>query len=258
MYIYGNPPNFYKLAKALQTPIVASKNEGGEDPPKMSALKRFGRGWAGLAAPGLAATPFGMGASRGFVDNSIKNETSENLLNRTNNMAKQMGVRENIDIIENPSPAFAPSKAHMAGGRQNPAVRAPKGISEGVLAHELGHARNYQNMSKLQKDLTLGARGLGGVASQVSGAWAAGQDNPSYTPGLVAAGANLPTLIDEGMATGRAFKHLRNTTGSWGKALSKGKHLIPAFGSYAAMAGAPLGITALRKAYNDNYSSNPS
>jgi uncharacterized protein YcfJ len=195
---------------------------------------------AGAVAPGLAATAFGATALPFANDLSKSTSQTQNLASK---VRAGMGAPKDTTFVD--------MGHHPANNAYNPITKQvmhSTGSREAILAHELGHAKNYAG--KLRNPL-IGGRlasrlvGGGGTAA-LTGAIAGGQEDPSWTPGMVNLGLNAPVLADEAMATGRALKYMTKQHGVL-KGLGRSAALAPAFGSYAAIAGTPLAITAYRK-----------
>ena len=138
---------------------------------------------------------------------------------------------------------------HPSGAPGEFAVMAPHNPSEAAMAHEFGHVRNHSKWGKNFTNIGGLSRQVAMMGAPIAGAVAAGQDEPSWTPGLVQAGLASPMLFDEAAASARAAKYLTKHHGLR-KGLGHAAKLAPAFGTYAAMGLTPLAITAGRKLYN--------
>jgi len=136
--------------------------------------------------------------------------------------------------------SFFPVKA-------KPSVSFPDSATEAEIAHELGHTKNYETLGPRAGLAVNATRALGGLTRGPALAYSAMAEDPSYIPGLLHAGLNAPTLVDEAMASGRGLKALIGKHGLGG-GLRQGMPLLPAFGTYALQAGAPLAVTGIRKA----------
>ena len=105
---------------------------------------------------------------------------------------------------------------------------------EAYAAHEFGHVKNYKALGRAA-NIALKARGYGPIAGGAAavGAAAFDPDSKKGKSGPIAMAAGwAPTLIDEGAATYHATKQI---------GLKALKTLGPAFGTYAAVAGASVG-----------------
>lgn len=228
---------------------------------------------------GMVAAPIGtVGASTGMAMGAIRQTyTPKNMAGTTqessdhasgiHRMAKDMGIPDNVElsnpVVRDLRSASSPGgSAHAMPGVFNggrPKIQVPLGAHESIAAHELGHVKNHQMVGRVAKRLgsskfipaaagiTSGLSGIVGMKSGIAtSAIAAGQKDPSYTAGGVNAAIWAPRIADEAMATGHAVRHLTKKHGLM-KGLAKSAPLAPAFGSYAAFAGAPLAISAYRK-----------
>lgn len=201
---------------------------------------RVGSALAGAAAPIVANTAMA-GAAYPFMND--RNRSGEETRNLAKRVHQGMGAPPEVTFQDTGHKPMA-----QAYDPINRKVLHSTGSREAVIAHELGHAKNYA--SKLRKPL-MGGRALGtylggGTTAAITGAMAAGDKDPSWTPGLVNLGINAPILADEAVASGRALRYMTKQHGLL-KGLAKSAPLAPAFGSYAAIAGTPLAITAYRK-----------
>ena len=146
----------------------------------------------------------------------------------------------------------------LGGAGYDPATRTIMSAADVPTAlHELGHAANhraaekilgaklgdklYQAYGKYRMPLTMGTGAVGiGMA-------ALGDKKTRKWAPLVAASGGAIMTGEEGLATLRAIKNLKNLHGSWWKALGKGKSLLPALGTYAAFPVAAGGAALLAK-----------
>ena len=151
------------------------------------------------------------------------------------------------DILKKPS-MNEYLQHHPSGVPGEFAVMSPPNASESAMAHEFGHVRNHSKWGKNFSQIGALSRGASQLGAPIAGAIAAGQDDPSWTPGLVQAGLSAPMLVDEAGASLRAAKYLTKQHGLR-KGLGQAAKLAPAFGTYAALGLTPLGITAGRKLY---------
>lgn len=148
-------------------------------------------------------------------------------------------------------PHFQPYKMDPKSGgfRSAPTVKAPPGLSEDILAHEMGHAKQWSGKLGIPKAVISGLSHSATVPSSViSSAAAAGQTDPTWTPALVNAAIHAPVLAHEGGASMKALSYLAKKHGLRA-ALGKSKGIAGGFGSYASTAVAPFAITGGRKLY---------
>lgn len=130
-------------------------------------------------------------------------------------------------------------------------VVVPKGAHDAVLAHELGHASNWLMPDKLRGAWMAAyghGPGVGGLAS-LGGALYGGLSSASTpeeraekmragrTATLIGAGLQVPRLLEEARASGRALLEARK----FGRAGEYARILGPAFGSYVGAALPALG-----------------
>lgn len=138
--------------------------------------------------------------------------------------------------------------------------RVPTVIGHGntpfeVMAHEVGHAANYERTPRLSgHPITHQLNRLSPAASMAASYYAGSQDDPSYVPAALNAAFHAPQLLEEGRASYNALRAIHDMShagtlphGAPGVARAALTTLLPAFGSYAMTALAPLGITALRQ-----------
>jgi hypothetical protein len=122
-------------------------------------------------------------------------------------------------------------------GKHEGIILHKPGASTGILAHELGHAQNAASLSPKLRNLQHKAYRHGKFVGAIGGLGLATSDNEKVrklAPYATAAGF-APQLIEEGRASHKAFKALKNLYGASG-AIKKGWQMIPAFGTYAALA----------------------
>lgn len=124
---------------------------------------------------------------------------------------------------------------------------------EAIMAHEMGHAKNWQTLhSKLRAayhPALYGSAGMRMLASKlqpINTAIAAATDEPDWRSSLVQGGLMAPTLLDEGLASSHAVKYLIGKHGL-GAGLRKSLPLGAAFGTYGMLAGSPALVTGARK-----------
>ena len=132
-------------------------------------------------------------------------------------------------------------------------VNVPTRSRDAIIAHELGHAKNDFVLESKSKFLRVPHQTLqalsrvGSMISLVPTLDAAARDEKmSYTPGVVQAIISSPMIAEEAAASARATAHLIKQHGA-GKGVWKSLPLLPAFTTYAAIAGAPLLVTYLRR-----------
>lgn len=225
---------------------------------------------AAVAPTGVQMAAAGLGASVMPMMGMGKGGNKEQAIARMREMASQMGVDPKgvdfsaEDFIPAQMQPRGSAKRLRAGGPMglpqvqtspNHAVQVPARAHESMIAHELGHVKNHEMAQRLGKKVGLPNIGraslysggpIGQTSSAITSMIAAGQKDPSYKPGLVNAGVWAPRIADEAGASLRAGAHFIRQHGV-GKGLMKSMPLVPAFGTYATMAGAPLAITAVRK-----------
>jgi hypothetical protein len=206
-----------------------------------------------LKALGGAATPIAVntGAGVAYQAMSPPQTGSEDFSNKKNFRAleKAMGL------------SGTEHRKHLGGAgmgyvQGRPTVFLPPGVSEATAAHELGHAKNWEAARRLVgskgRDALLSARLLsmmGGVDSAIPlSAYAAADSDMSWTPAAIQAGLFAPTLVDEGLASLHAARHLVNRHGLI-KGVGRSASLLPAYGTYAALGLSPAAITGGRKAW---------
>lgn len=125
-------------------------------------------------------------------------------------------------------------------------VAAPTSASEAAIAHELGHIKNDRLWGPVGRKLNVMSRNAAPLTGVAGSAIAATEKDPSWRPGLTSAAVAAPMLIDEGLASARAAKHLIGQRGLV-RGVGQSLRLLPGYASYAAAGLAPLAITALRK-----------
>ena len=232
--------------KSHATPAHPAKKKKPEDP-----MMTFGKGLAGAATPIAANTAALLMAHQAPQTGARDFSTNKNF----RSLEKAMG-QSGTRTLEQSSAGMGeiPDAANPA--KADWGVVMPKGTSEATAAHELGHRANWKGVDSLvgkptSRKLFRGAlqsQQLTTAASMPLSGYAAVDPEMSWAPGAVQLGVSSPRLLDEAAASLHAVKHLIGKYGL-GRGLREGARLAPAFGTYAAIAGAPLGITAARKAW---------
>lgn len=234
------------------------KAEAAEQPKKkkthaaVKALKGVGAVIGATAVQGAAghAAMSGEGA-RGKHDFS-KSRSARRL-------AKDMGEKK-VPLAPKNLRHHGPGMGHVSEKKDstskglNPGLYLPEGTSETIAAHEMGHLKNWRAIKSLAggagANAAFNASQAAFLGSQLLGLpatmYAAGSDDPSWTPAVAHTALAAPRLLDEAAASLHAVKHLIGKHGLVG-GLSSSARLAPAFGTYAIAGGAPLAITALRK-----------
>lgn len=223
--------------------MTHEKDEKKKDSPVKEALKAVAGGAVGLAAPTAAVLP-AMAAykltDKAINDPSLLDKLLSPITKRLT--AHRMGAK--IDRYGYGDPAYGVGLGPFG---ITTAVNSLPSTSEATIAHEMGHARNAQLLG--HKNYLLGhllANKLMGITGPVAAIYSGAAEDPSYAPALLHLAANAPSLLDESTASLRALAHMIGRHGV-GKGTLKSLHLLPAFGTYAAHAGAPLGLAALKK-----------
>ena len=224
-------------------------------PLGVKGLKGVG-GVAGATAAQMAAGHVAMSGegTRGKQDFG-KDHNSRSLAKRMGE--KNVPLAQKADRHVGPGMGFLRTRSKKKGGTGKgiqPGLFLPKGTSEAIAAHEVGHLKNWRAIRDLlgEKGMTQLAMGshLGFAGAQLTGLpatmYAAGSDDPSWTPAVMHTALATPRLLDEAAASLHAVKHLVGEQGLL-KGLGSSARLLPAFGTYAAVGAAPLAITALRK-----------
>jgi hypothetical protein len=135
-------------------------------------------------------------------------------------------------------------------------VNIPTKTRDAVIAHELGHLKNdVQVASKWGAKVRIPYHIIDMISRIGSGvalgptlyeaATQKGKDL-SYKPGVIQAILSSPMLAEEAAASVRATAMLMKEHGAL-KGGAKALPLLPAFGTYAMVAGSPLLVTYLRK-----------
>lgn len=273
-----------KPAKA-KAPAKTKAPEKTKPKPKKEkpddALTVMGKGLAGAATPIVANTAAMALATEAPRTGKADYSTDKNFRSLERDMGQSgtkkiegpyagMGeissqaANETSPIPKAPPPSgSAAPKKPAAPPKADWGVVLPKGTSEATAAHELGHRANWKAIDGLvgkpaSRGLFRGAlmsQSLTGLTSMPLSAYAATDPEMSWVPGAAQLGVSSPRLLDEAAASLHALKHLIGKYGV-GKGLRESARLAPAFGTYAAIAGAPLAITGARRAWN-HYNKDP-
>lgn len=190
-----------------------------------------------LAATGLATAGLGLGAGGLFrgghaleraltpVDSHLGHGLAEPLRGAMN---------ASKDLSLGTVPTFA-------GSHYNPSARAVNvshSSAPSVLAHELGHATG----KNIPWGLYAASKGLGGIGAIGAMIGQAFTDSGSTADNAITyapAAISLPFLAEEARASMRGLRGLHRVGGK-GMALRGLLSLLPAFGTYALSAGAPI------------------
>jgi hypothetical protein len=203
------------------------------------------RGVLSRILPALAGTAAMYGAMQGLGTIATDQGPGRGVLSRLwqfHRLRRMMGVPYGgVELRDAPFAAYSPSGGYVMG---------PSNMSDGTIAHELGHAINHE---------TLAPNSNWFMATQFPGRalpltlpaalYSAGAARPSLVPGALVALLNAPVLADEAAASAQAAYHLARTRGLRG--LADAATLLPAFGTYAVNALGPLGIAMLRRGLAD-------
>ena len=244
--------SFEEPRSLIPLPWVSDEGVLGTEAAKVAAAKhkkkpskalnvgtRILKGLGGAVAPDVASTishiPLTLGAGtssgRGHLRTMLK----------AMQVSRQMGAGAlpRVNTFSDIGPAYAP------GG----SLYIPPGTSEAVIAHEVGHKRLHQLMGKSLEIPSMLSRIMSRLAP-ISGAWAGASKDPTRLPGYIQAASAIPSLFDEGGATAQALYHMAKEHGVAG--VAKAWPLIPAFGTYAGHALAPLGVARLREHFEND------
>lgn len=241
-YTYGVAPltSHYRagVSAALYKFALSASSEGESDgaASEFSTRKRVQRGLVGFATPLLGAGV--MGAVNALSPSSGRGHVKTWLAARR--IAKEMGA----------GGAGVSTSADAAS--YNPVDERfdlPAGSSDATIAHEAGHRRIHEALGPAFSVLG-GASRAGTMLSPFLSAWAASSKEPTNLPGYIQAGLSAPMLADETGATLQAMYHQTKHHGLKG-ALGT-LPLLPALGSYASMALAPMAITKARRALEED------
>lgn len=173
-----------------------------------------------------------------------KERTPKNLENTVQTFAKRMlpaDAENDLNVYVGP---------HLDEGAGKRLLNLKPTSSDAAVAHELGHVSNYESPltkwrpSTVPLDNVLPYTGMGATGYGIMA------KHPSYAPALAHLAVSSPRLLDEGLASLRASKHLISEHGVRG--LGQALSLAFPFGTYALPAAMPLGITALKRHLDDN------
>ncbi len=220
-----------------------------EEKKEMSVPERVGRFLGGSFLGQTVPSTLGLATAKGMASPSMGAEPAKEVFDKyKQKIVPDMDVKLGPQEVVNPN--FMP--AQTIGREKIPAhVFSTKNIHPSAMAHEFGHAKIHNAIGPRLSRAALGGRLVGLNASSIGSGIAASTDEPSYTPGLVSAALNAPTLLDEAGASGIALKTLMKEHGTL-KGMKKSLPLLPAFASYAGIAGAPLAIAGARKWWNNS------
>lgn len=183
---------------------------------------------------------------------------------RVKSLSKQMGVKPDKVLIGNPSvktgfPKFEQFIKSHTNGDIDPylgktVLMAHAESPDASILHELGHIKNMKKIPEPAQLLyNLSRQGTGFLPSLGLAAYTSLKKDPESNAGLYFLGASAPTLLDEGAASFHAIKQLVKKKGLK-KGLRAGVGLLPAFGTYALTASAPLIGTAANKFFKKHLS----
>lgn len=220
-----------------------------EKKKEMSIPERVGRFLGGSFIGQNVPSTLGLATVKGMAAPSMGAEPAKEMFDKyKQKIVPDMDIRLGPQEVINPN--FMP--AQTVGKEKIPAhIFSTKNIHPSAMAHEFGHAKIHSAIGPKLSRAALVGRFAGLNASSIGSGIAASTDEPSYTPGLVSAALNAPTLLDEAGASGIALKTLMKEHGAL-KGMRKSLPLIPAFASYAGIAGAPLAIAGARKWWNNS------
>jgi hypothetical protein len=220
---------------------VAARRKG------MTGEERENRAYAGagigFAGGTASAATIGTAAARGLVE-TVQPSDIHLSDAMTKTLKRDMGVP---DVKHEWLKNWRHSHYELGGG----VARAPRRGGE-FMAHELGHAAS--DKSKIWHTLNVTGRSLGPIVGMAGGgAMALAGDRGSTATRvapLVTAAGWAPTLIDEGVASVRAYRGLKKMKKVNPQALKKARNnLIKAFGTYGSVAAATTLPVALISAY---------
>lgn len=237
----------FKLARELtETDIARLVSSPDEETAQQydHPVTMLAKGTAGLAAPGAANNTAAVLLAREPRAPKHLDFSSEE---KFRDLAKHMG-EDKVKLIRG---GYGAGMGYVKG---KPAVILPRGTSEAIAGHELGHAKNWNTIERLfgqkGRERLFGARvgttGLGSVTTMPLSALAATDPDASWTPGAIQAGIYAPTLLDEGLASAHSLRALMQRHGVL-KGLRQGSSLAPAFATYGAIGLTPAAITGGRK-----------
>lgn len=174
-------------------------------------------------------------------------------------------VIKNIPSVFDFAPT-GPSAGYLRekDGPHKAILNIPRNTNEATIAHELGHVKNWNMASRLDKGKLGDALYHGYFLSRqaapalglAAGIYSMAHEDPSYIPAVLNLAANVPTLLDEGMATAHAVKHMVKSKGML-RGIAKSLSLVPAYGTYAGLALTPLALVAARKRILENAKKSP-
>lgn len=217
-----------KTAAAKKDKKKERKHEGAGVGTRI--LKGIGGAASPLVASSVSGIPLSLGAGsssgRGHLRTMLKGMQ----------VSRQMGAGlPFVNTLSGIGPAFSPDTGQLY---------LPPGTSEAVIAHEVGHRRLHQLMGKYLEVPDQISR-LMAQAAPITGAWAGASKDPTRLPGYIQAASAIPHLFNEVGATAQAMYHMGKRHGLEG--VAKAWPLIPALGTYAGNALAPLGVARLRE-----------
>lgn len=244
---------------------TAKKTRAGEPfADDREAAAQFGAAAVNL---GLAAATYGMMKSPSAPG------TKEKMIQHVKEMGRKMGVMMDLPkgtavkvpetFGESWNPHYMPgTTAKLLAILGNPPegghVSIPTYLRDAIIAHELGHAMNDQVVRTTAPNMLVPYRVVEGL-SRAGGtalmptltSMAARQKDPSYVPGAISLLLTSPMLAEEAMASIRAARFLMDEHGL-GRGILKSLPLLPAFGTYASIAAAPLAVAYVRKKIREN------
>ena len=206
----------------------------------------------------VSNTNLGLTAATLALLKSPSQPGAEGIFDRVKDLHAKMGpvngartinveVPETWDILANFNPYYDP--------RHN-ALNIPAHARDAVILHELGHAKNDAVMASKwagkfhlpYRIIEMASRVGSGVSFLPTLAAAASQKETDlrYTPGIIQAILSSPMLAEEAAASARAAATLVQEHGAL-RGAAKALPLLPAIGTYATVAAAPLVVTYLRK-----------
>lgn len=230
---------------------------GADDPNKRSKKKRA----AHAAAAGLATIAANSGATIGllpYMGRTAKSdadllEMSLKTIRDAQSTAEGMGFSEKnpmggFHLFNNDSVAD-----RLRTGALHDMIQVAPGAHESMIAHEIGHVKNYRALTGLSpalspaRDAAVIAGKLVSHLSPITAGIAAFQEKPSYVPSGIAAAVAAPLLLEEGAANIRALSYMVKKHGL-GRGLLKSGPLGLSMLTYLTAGLSPLLVTAIRKA----------
>lgn len=215
---------------------IAAKKEKDGDKNERGGLKTVGKAVGGLV--GGTAVGHGLGVGAMGLDQLVKGKKAPS----PHQIASEMKQKINF-LLKGPAAAGL----GLRNGKPVTVMYSQPSDSEAVRAHEIGHLKNHKVVGR--KAIAFSRQHLGtlmGLTGPAAGLYSAVADDPSYIPAAVHLGLSSPTLLDEGLASLRAYRHMVGKYGL-GTGSLRSLALLPAFASYAAPALAPAAIVALRR-----------